>query len=122
MPAIVPLLAGNWKLLLALVAVAAACFGIYRFEKNIRDAAFEQFYAAEVREALAEKDREIARLKKLQEADRRAVATITKRERETREATHRLLDALKLQEDGPLAPVLRETLRRFREMEANEAR
>lgn len=101
----------NPKVLIVAGIAIAGIFLIWRFENNIKKAAFNTFYAQEVAQAAEEQNKKYKDLEELRQKDQTRIKDLMKKDKENNVKYHKLLDKLKNFQDGPVAPVLKEGLR-----------
>jgi len=112
------------KLILIAVAVVGALLFVWRWKEGIREDALSNFNQKRLEEILKQTQQEQARFKKIIE-DRETLILQLLDERQKLEADYKkLADKVrdsKPEDDAPVAPVLRDTLKALRERDGGKA-
>lgn len=106
----------NWKLFAVIGGVIVVGIFLYMWREEIQNAAYQAFFAKIAEETNRQNLEEIEKLKQANEDLLNQIEEATEKRNDINRRTDdtlRMIEESTPEDDGPLAPVLRETMRRI---------
>lgn len=99
-----------WQAWVVIGVVLIGAFALHRYTSSVREAAFQQFHAAAMEQAMQAKEKEIAILRQDKVDRDEALSALNQRNTELSASYDQLVEKLRKSQNGPVAPVLRDAI------------